>query len=77
MKKTGALLKLPFEHVLCSHQLQLYPRSKMEIFLNALTDETLRSAPKVSIPPYDHIDTRQAGLPDEQIFVFDYAKAQL
>jgi len=71
------LLALPFEHVLCSHQPHLYPRETLESFLNGLTDEALRSAQKVSIMPYAHIDTRQVNLPGEQIFVFDYAKADL
>ena len=69
------LLKLPFTQVLCSHQLDLYPREKLERFLLGLTDDALRCAKKVVIPPYAHIDTRQVDLPEEQVFVFDYAKA--
>ena len=68
------LLKLPFEHALCSHQPTLYPRATVEAFLNALTDETLRAAQPVRIDPYGDIDTRQALLPEGQLLVFDRAK---
>lgn len=71
------LLALPFTHVLCSHQHRLYERSMLEDFLNGLTDDTLRQAVPVNITPYEAIDTRQANLPHDQIFVFDWAKAGL
>lgn len=76
-RNVRALLTLPFRHVLCSHQLRMYPREMMEAFLDALTDEALRAAEKVAIAPYTHIDTRQVRVPEEQVFVFDYAKAEL
>lgn len=76
-RNVRGLLALPFRHVLCSHQLRMYPRETMEAFLDALTDEALHGAEKVAIEPYTHIDIRQARLPEEQIFVFDYAKAEL
>lgn len=71
------LQALPYTHVLCSHQPRLYERSMMDDFLNQLTDETLRQAVPVKIAPYEDIDTRQANLPHDQIFVFDWAKAAL
>ena len=71
------LLALPFEHVLCSHQSSLYPREELESFLNGLTDDVLRAARPVKPGPYPEIDTRQAALPDGQVLVFDWAKANL
>lgn len=71
------LQALPFTHVLCSHQPMLFERSMLDDFLNGLTDEALRKAVPVNIAPYEHIDTRQASLPHNQIFVFDQAKAGL
>lgn len=70
------LLKLPFEHVLCSHQPALYPRETMSAFLAGLTDDAILAAHPVCIAPYEDIDTRQADLPQDQILVFDWAKAQ-
>ena len=72
-----ALLKLPFEQVLCSHQPGLYPRAALESFLDSLTDDALRAAQPVDIPPSGTVDTRQATLPDGQMLVFDWAKADL
>lgn len=71
------LQALPFTHVLCSHQHRLYERSMLDDFLNGLTDDALRAAVPVKIAPYEAIDTRQANLPHNQIFVFDQAKAGL
>lgn len=70
------LLKLPFEHVLCSHQPALYPRETIHAFLTGLTDSVIFGAHPVKIAPYQDIDTRQADLPEGQILVFDWAKAQ-
>lgn len=72
-----ALAKLPYRQVLCSHRHMLFDRSVMDEFLAALTDATLRAAQPVKIPPYEGIDTRQADLPQGQMLVFDWAKAQL
>lgn len=71
------LQDLPFTHVLCSHQLELYPRSKFDDFVEHLSDTNLRAAQHVRIGGYEHIDTRQADMSDGQILVFDWAKAQL
>lgn len=71
------LQMLPFTHVLCSHQHELFPRAKFDDFLDHLTDEVLRAAVPVKIGGYEHIDTRQANVTDGQILVFDWAKAQL
>ncbi|MBQ8202378.1 MAG: MBL fold metallo-hydrolase [Clostridia bacterium] len=66
-----------FTHVLCSHQLELFPRSRFDSFVNSLTDDVLRAARPVSIGGWEHTDTRQADVADGQILVFDWAKAQL
>lgn len=72
-----ALGKLPYQHVLCSHQPTLFDRCMMDEFLTALTDDALCAAQPVKIPPYEGTDTRQVHLPHNQIFVFDWAKASL
>ncbi len=71
------LQKLPFRHVLCSHQLALYPREQFDAFMDGLTDDVLRAAKPVRISGWEHIDTRQADVAEGQILVFDWAKAQL
>ena len=76
-KNVRSLQALPFQHVLCSHQLDLYPRSKFDEFMDNLTDDVLEVAQPVTIGGYGHIDTRQANVADGQILVFDWAKAQL
>ena len=68
------LLRLDFTHVLCSHQLDCFPRSKFEAFLDGLTDETLDNAKTVTIGNYEHIQTRQADVAEGQILVFDWKK---
>ena len=68
------LLALDFTHVLCSHQLECFPRSKFERFLQGLTDETLEAATPVAIGGYEHISTRQADVAPGQILVFDWNK---
>lgn len=67
-----ALLKLPFEQVLCSHQHKLHDRAIIDDFFAALTDEALTSAKPVNVG-YPQ-DTRQASLPHDQILVFDWNK---
>lgn len=67
-----ALLRLPFEHVLCSHREALYPRAEFEAFLSGLTDDALRGA--VSVDLGFAIDTREAQPAPGQQFVFDGAK---
>ena len=69
------LQKLAYNHVLCSHQPMLFERSMMDDFLDGMSDEVLKAAAAVDIPPYEAIDTHQANLPHNQIFVFDWAKA--
>lgn len=66
-----------FNHVLCSHQHALYPRSMFDDFVDHLTDDVLYAARPVTIGGNEHIDTRQADVTDGQILVFDWAKAQL
>lgn len=77
LRNMRGLLALPFEQVLCSHQPGVYPRAALERFLTSLTDDALRAAQPVDIPPYEAIDTRQATLPDGQTLVFDWAKANV
>ena len=69
------LLRLPVEHVLCSHQPHLYERGMLEQFLSGLTDDCLLASRKVDMGwP---IDTREAAPADGQIFVFDFGKTNL
>ncbi len=75
-RNVRALQALPFTHVLCSHQLDLYPRSRFDAFMDGLTDDVLRAAKPVTIGGYEHIATRQADVTDGQILVFDWAKAR-
>jgi glyoxylase-like metal-dependent hydrolase (beta-lactamase superfamily II) len=75
-KHVRSLQKLPFTHVMCSHQLQMYPRSMFDMFFDRLTDDVLRAAVPVNIGGYEHIDTRQANVTDDQILVFDWNKAE-
>lgn len=70
------LQALPFTHVLCSHQMTLYPRTKFDAFWDSLTDETLRAAQPVTIGGWERVDTRQANVIGEQILVFDWNKAR-
>lgn len=66
-----------FDRVLCSHQIDLYPRRRFDAFVDHLTDCVLRVAKPVTIGGNEHIDTRQADMSDGQILVFDWAKAHL
>ena len=68
------LQTLDFTHVLCSHQLECYPRDKFDIFMDNLTDDVLNAAKPVTISGYEHIETRQADVADGQILVFDWNK---
>lgn len=63
-----------FTHVLCSHQLECFPREKFDAFADGLTDEVLDAAKPVSIGGYEHINTRQADVTEGQILVFDWKK---
>ncbi|MBR6526306.1 MAG: MBL fold metallo-hydrolase [Clostridia bacterium] len=74
LQNVRKLFELPFEHVLCSHQGALYPRSKMEQFFDALTEENLMNAAPVSMGW--EIDTRQVNIHPDQLFVFDFGKFQ-
>lgn len=75
-ENVSQLMQLEFTHVLCSHQLECYPRRKLEDFVTHLTDDVLRDAVPVAIGGCEHIDTRQANVTEGQILVFDWAKAQ-
>lgn len=69
--------RMDFDWVLCSHQPMLFPRAKLDTFAAHLTDEHLRAAPAVDVPPYNAVDTHQADMGDGQILVFDWQKAKL
>ncbi len=71
------LLDLPFTRVLCPHQMDLYPREKLHMFAQGLTDEAIRAARPVSMPGWSHIATRQLDFADGQWLVFDGHKAGL
>ena len=75
LQNVRELFKLPFEHVLCSHQAALYPRSKMEQFFSALNEDALSNAEKVSM--VRDTDTRQVTVHSDQVFVFDHQKFQM
>lgn len=68
------LQALDFDHVLCSHQLECFPRAKFDAFVDHLTDDVLDAAKPVTIGGWEHVDTRQADVTDGQILVFDFAK---
>ena len=75
LQNVRELFKLPFEHVLCSHQAALYPRSKMDQFFSALNEDALNNAEKVSMGR--DTDTRQVTVHPDQVFVFDHQKFQM
>lgn len=68
------LQSLDFKYVLCSHQLECYPREKFDAFVDNLTDDVLDAAKPVNIAGWEHVDTRQADVTDGQILVFDWNK---
>lgn len=68
------LQTLEFTHVLCSHQLDCFPREKFDAFVNNLSDAVLDAAKPVTIGNYEHISTRQVDVTDGQILVFDWNK---
>lgn len=70
-----AIQKLPFTHVLCSHQPVLFERSKLDAFLNGLTDEKLQNAQPVHMGR--PTDTRELIPAEGQNFVFDWQKSGL
>ena len=65
--------KLPFDHVLCSHQPVLFGRGKLDDFLNGLTDELLQNAHPV--PMGRPTDTREVFPAEGQNLVFDWGKS--
>lgn len=77
LQNLRALLLLSFEHILCSHQQEAYPRVVLEAFLHELTDRKLMRASPIFIPLYGRIDTREVQLFGGQTLVFDWAKAHL
>lgn len=68
------LQALDFTRVLCSHQLECFPRARFDAFVDGLTDDVLDAARPVTIGGYAHIDTRQADVTEGQILVFDWNK---
>lgn len=70
------LLTLPFEHVICPHRTELYPRRMLEAFLDGLTDGAIAAAPPVDTGAPYGVNTHEAALPEGQVLVFDYDKAR-
>lgn len=68
------LRRLDFEYVLCSHQLECFPRNRFDAFVDNLTNDVLDAAKPVTIGGWEHVDTRQADVTDGQILVFDWNK---
>ena len=68
------LQSLDFEHVLCSHQLDCFPRAKFDAFVDHLTDDVLDAARPVAIGGWERVDTHQADVTEGQILVFDWNK---
>lgn len=75
LRNVRRLQKMPYTHVLCSHQPALFERAVMDAFLDGLTEDALRSARPVRMAGWETIDTHQADLPQGQLLVFDYRKA--
>lgn len=67
--------KLPFQHVLCSHQPALFERAMLDAFLDGLTDEALMNAHPVDMGR--NADTREVYPAPGQNFVFDWGKSAL
>lgn len=75
-KNMLALLRLPFERVVCSHNAGLHPRAMLEDFLKGLTDEAIEAAPASGVGEAYGVSTRQLSLPWAQALVFDGEKAR-
>ena len=67
--------KLPFAHVLCSHQPTLYDRSALDSFLDGIGDEALKKAHPVDMGR--SIDTREVYPAPGMNFVFDWGRSAL
>lgn len=70
------LLKLPFGHVLCSHQFIHFSRMDLDWFIGYLSDECLKSARPIPEGERVGVRTAEAQLPQNQVFVFDWDKFQ-
>jgi len=75
-ENVAGLLTLPFEKALCAHQFQLFDRSVPECFIRGLTDAALDAAVPSEAGGRVGTEARQAALPMEQVFVFDWQKYQ-
>jgi len=67
--------RLPFAHVLCSHQPVLFERDKLDAFLDGISDEALRKAHPVDMGR--GVDTREVYPAPGMNFVFDWGKSAL
>ena len=67
--------RLPFTHVLCSHQPMLFERDKLDAFLDGISDEALRKAHPVDMGR--GADTREVYPAPGMNFVFDWGKSAL
>lgn len=68
------LLALPFGRVLCSHQFMLFDRTRIDQFMESLTDGCLKAAKPVEEGARVGVRTSMAQLPMDQVFVFDRDK---
>lgn len=75
LKNVREVAKLPYTHVLCSHQFDLYDRSVMDDFLASAEDAIAEAEPS-DCGKWMGINTYTAHLPHDQVFVFDWDKAQ-
>ena len=71
------LMKLPFEHALCSHRPGLFGREEVTGFIGGLTDEAIALARPTDTGHLMGIDTAETLLPRGQALVFDRKKAAL
>ncbi len=67
--------KLPFRHVLCSHQPVLFEREALDAFLDGISDEALMKAHPVDMGR--PVDTREVYPAPGMNFVFDWGKSAL
>lgn len=74
-KNMRKIQKLPFKHVLCSHQPMMFDREKLDAFLDGLTDDALKKAHPVDMGR--PTDTREIFPAPGQNLVFDWGKSAL
>lgn len=68
------ILELPFDALICPHMLVPRERRELEAYVRNLDGISLSKSKKVSIHPYESIDTREYRLRGRGGIVFDAAK---